>query len=94
MSTATDIATTTWSGFFDNTTLVNELNWQKYFGNLVKNGTDRPLPLLNNIDRSSYEGGFQPHMQSDKSITALLFIILSAYINNTVILQSHSVRWA
>ena len=87
MSTATDIATTTWSGFFDNTTLVNELNWQKYFGNLVKNGTDRPLPLLNNIDRSSYEGGFQPHMQSDKSITVDNG---SAFYNSIGIYQQYS----
>ena len=87
MSTATDIATTTWSGFFDNTTLVNELNWQKYFRSLVKNGTDRPEPFRNSNNYSTYSGGFQPHMQSDKSITVDNG---SAFYNSIGIYQEYS----
>lgn len=80
---ATEITTTSWSGFYDNETLVNSTNWSKYFGALNRNGTN-----FSAQSSGEYFGGFQPKMQNDGSIQ--ISTPGYAFFNTTGIYQDYA----
>ena len=60
----TELASASWSGFYDNDPWLNQANWQKYFGIVLKNGTPS-----SDISRGMWVNNLTPHVDINGNVS-------------------------